>query len=54
MRTISPAELWIVEPAEPAVTQLVLRGGVYEENAHSDELPVAILPEVVIPLPEIW
>ncbi len=48
------AEYWIVDPAEPSVTQLVLRDGVYVETSHGDELRPAILPGVVIPLPEVW
>ena len=48
------SEYWIVDPALPSVTQLVLRDGVYEEASHGDELRPVILPGVVIPLPEIW
>ncbi|MHB8972445.1 MAG: Uma2 family endonuclease [Pirellulaceae bacterium] len=47
-------EYWIVDPTEPSVTQLVLRDGVYVETSHGAELRLAILPAVVIPLPEIW
>ena len=47
-------EYWIVEVDEPSVTQLVLRGGVYVEVSHGDQLRLEVLPEVVIPLPEIW
>ena len=47
-------EYWIVDPSEPSVTQLLLRNGVYVETPHGAELHLAILPAVVIPLPEIW
>ena len=47
-------EYWIVDPCEPAVMQLVLRDGAYVEAPHGDELRPAILPAVVVPLPEIW
>jgi len=48
------AEYWIVDPAEPSVTQLVLRDGVSVETSHGDELRLAILPEVAFSLAEIW
>lgn len=47
------AEYWIVAVDEPSITQLVLRDGVYMEMPRGDQLRLAILPEVVIPLPEI-
>lgn len=47
-------EYWIVDPAQRAVTQLVLKNGRYEEVAHEDETHLAILPDVVIHLREIW
>jgi Uma2 family endonuclease len=48
------AEYWIVDPEEPGLTQLVLRDGAYTPLEHGSDLTLAILPDVAIPLSEIW
>ncbi|MCU0961973.1 MAG: Uma2 family endonuclease [Pirellulaceae bacterium] len=47
-------EYWIVDPEEPSLTQLVLRDGAYTRVEHGSDLTLAILPDVAIPLSEIW
>lgn len=47
-------EYWIVDPIELTLTQCVLRDGTYAETPHGDELHLAILPDVALPLREIW
>jgi Uma2 family endonuclease len=47
-------EYWIVDPTELTLTQCVLRDGTYAETPHGDELHLAILPDVALPLREIW
>jgi hypothetical protein len=48
-------EFWIVDPFENRVTQLVINDGKYQEQSIPEtELRLRSLPQVVIPLKQIW
>jgi len=47
-------EYWIVDPTDNTLTQLALTDGTYQERSCGAEVPLVVLPDVVISFDEIW